>query len=277
MNGLFLHPFELDETSEFKQYKAEENDTLSLHFDANANPAFAFLGSTEYAPGYSIESVFFEGSKESQLNAWIITPDSASNGTSLFFVHGNAGHVVLNYQLTTPFVERGYKVFLFDYSEFGFSEGKAKRKNVLKDAQMALDYMLTRDEFKGDKIVVYGQSLGGHLASVVGTQKQELIDAMVIEGAFANHKDIASDRVPVLGRIFVAEQYSGTKTLPDFTKPLLVIHSVSDKTIPIEQGKKLYESATAPKSFYEIDSSHILGPFYYADSISYKIQSMLKP
>ena len=106
--------------------------------------------------------------------------------------------------------------------------------------------------------------------------KKHEIDALVVEGAFANHKDIAADRVPILGRIFVAEQYSGTKHLPDYTKPLLVIHSISDATVPISQGRKLFESANEPKAFYQIDSMHVRGPLYYADSISFKIQSMLE-
>lgn len=269
-----MHPFELTEASEFKQYRPEADDTLTLTFDAQRSPHFAYQGEGDYKPGYAINSVFFEGAKGHQLNAWIMEPDS-SNGTSLFFMHGNAGHVVLNYQLAEPFVQRGCKVFLFDYSDFGFSEGKAKRKTILEDSKMALDYMLTRSEFANEKIIVYGQSLGGHLAAVVGTQKQGLIDAMVIEGAFSNHKDIAGERVPVLGRIFVAEQYSATKTLPDFKKPLLIVHSINDLTIPIVHGHRLYDCATAPKTFYEIDSAHVRGPLYFADSICAKMDRML--
>jgi len=276
MNFLFLHPFELNEHSEFKQFKEESGDTLKLTFDEDAQPNFKFLGAAEYAPGYDINSVFFEGAKGNRLNAWIITPDGESNGTSLYFLHGNAGNIVYNYQLAIPFVKRGYKVFLMDYSEFGFSEGEAKRKIVLEDALKGFDYMKSRYEFEDENIVIYGQSLGGHLAAVVGTQKQDEIDALVVEGAFANHKDIAADRVPFLGRIFVAEQYSGTKHLPDYTKPLLVIHSISDATVPISQGRKLFESANEPKTFYQIDSMHVRGPLYYADSISFKIQSMLE-
>ncbi|MBK9423616.1 MAG: hypothetical protein IPN54_05745 [Bacteroidetes bacterium] len=47
---------------------------------------------------------------------------------------------------------------------------------------------------KGTKLVIYGQSLGGHLAAVVAQQRQDDIDALVIEGAFSSHKDIASKR-----------------------------------------------------------------------------------
>ena len=48
MNFLFLHPFELNEHSEFKQFKEESSDTLKLTFDEDAQPNFKFLGAAEY-------------------------------------------------------------------------------------------------------------------------------------------------------------------------------------------------------------------------------------
>lgn len=276
MDFMYLFPYELNENSHFAQYDEDVGDTLQLDFDSLANPHFSYVNGSKYDPSYSIKNVFFEGDKGKKLDAWIMEPKTSSNGTSIFFLHGNAGHVVYMYQLALPFVERGYKVFLFDYSEFGFSEGKAKRKFILDDALYAFDYMQSREEFKNDQIVIYGQSLGGHLASVVGTIKQKHVDAMVIEGAFSSHKDIAADRVPFFGRIFVAEKYSGKDSIPNFDKPLLVIHSLDDKTVPFELGKKLYDHATEPKSFYQIDSCHICGPLLYPDSISMKIQNMLE-
>lgn len=272
-NKLYLFPFELNEDSTFTQYDGAMNDTLRLRFNASADPEFYFEDQN-FQPGYSIRNTFFL-SQERNLNAWIMTPDS-SNGISLFFLHGNAGNVVYNYQLTEPYLERGYKVFLFDYSEFGFSEGKATRKNVLADGQTALEFMKKQPEFEGDKILVYGQSLGGHLAAVLGTENQDAIDGVVMEGGFSSHKDIAADRIPILGRIFVKEMYSGKKTISELKKPLLIVHSINDGTVPYSNGAEMYRNATEPKTLYAIDSCHICGPLYYADSISARMQQMLK-
>jgi len=271
-NKLFLHPYKLTENSTFTQYEPEKNDTLRLRFNKQGDPDFYFE-SQEYAPGYTIRNTYFE-SDDRQLNAWIMTPDS-SNGTSLFFLHGNAGNVVYQYQLMEPYLERGYKVFLFDYSAFGFSEGKATRKNVLEDGRSAFQFMQTQQEFQGDQIIFYGQSLGGHLAAVIGTEFQKDIEGVVIEGGFSSHKDVGADRVPVLARIFIREMYSGKKSIGKLKKPLLVVHSVSDAAVPFSNGAEMYRNATAPKSFYAIDSCHVCGPLYYADSISARMQNML--
>jgi fermentation-respiration switch protein FrsA (DUF1100 family) len=95
-----------------------------------------------------------------------------------------------------------------------------------------------------------------------------------LEGAFSSHDDIAGERAGFIGRWFIGEKYSAKDSIPLIKKPVLVIHSIGDRTIPIEHGKRLYAAATEPKSFYQIDSTHILGPLYYADSIVARIERM---
>ena len=58
-------------------------------------------------------------------------------------------------------------------------------------------------------------------------------------------------------------------------KPLLIIHSVDDKKVPIKFGKQIFENANSPKEFYEIDKPHINGLNYYSDEITGKIKGMI--
>jgi len=56
----------------------------------------------------------------------------------------------------------------------------------------------------------------------------------------------------------------------------LVIHSTEDETIPFEMGQEIFKHANEPKDFYEIEKCHIFGTNYYADSISARINKMIK-
>jgi fermentation-respiration switch protein FrsA (DUF1100 family) len=205
----------------------------------------------------------------------MLKPKDKSASITILHLHGNAGCLLSQYTAISPLIKQGFQIFMFDYSGFGFSEGKATKKNVLIDALSTLDYLKTREDIKNTKLVLYGQSLGGHLSAVVGTKRQSEIDALVIEGAFSSHKDIGAYTIPVIGRIFVKQGYSAKRSIKDFHKPLLVIHSSEDETIPLYMGKRIFDAANEPKEFYEIRKCHMCGPDSYPSEIADKIKKTI--
>ena len=275
-NKIFLHPFPLTRTDTYSEYVEEFEDTLTLSFQEDYSPVIKQSNNEIADLPYRINNHFFENSNGDSLNAWLIQPKENYNGTTIYFLHGNAGNIVYNYGLMEPFMKNGFQVFMIDYSGFGFSQGKSKRNSVLRDGQEGLDYLLSRKDIHYHKLLIYGQSLGGHLAAVVGTKNQSVIDGLIVEGAFSSHKDIANDRVPVLSRIFVREMYSAEKSIRNYKKDLLIIHSTEDKTIPYKHGERLYEVANEPKSLYTIDGRHVFGPLLYGDSIMLKMKEMVE-
>lgn len=254
-------------------------DTSILHIGENFQPSFTDSKNNMTPSSYTIESILFKSSSGNILNGWLLRPnDPSAVNTTILFMHGNGGNILSEYQALTPLLERGFQFFVFDYSGYGFSQGKASRSNVLKDANSALAYLRGRPEIQNTKLVLYGQSLGGNVATVVAAQNENKIDALVTEGAFSSHKDIGAYNFKpgFLARVLIAEKYSASGSISKFHKPVLIIHSTEDKTVPFYMGQKLYAKANQPKTFYPIQHEHVQGPQYYADSISYKIRSMLK-
>jgi len=277
-------------------YQAEKLPAPPLHFtllpDNNRrDTAYMDIADNKFQPvytdrnhqpidlSYTLESVVFTSKDGNKLNGWFLTPRKiAPNGITLLFLHGNAGNVFSQKEGPMEFVKRGFKVFLVDYSGYGFSEGHSTRKNFLADGNSALDYMLSRPDVKGDKIVIYGQSLGGHLSATVAAENEKKIDALVIEGAPSSHKDIAAHmfrKVGFLARMIVKDVYPAKKSIEHYHKPLLLIYSSEDQVVPIYMGHKLFDNANQPKSFYEVKHPHIFAPEFYADSITYKIKGMV--
>lgn len=274
-NKLYLRPSALSsDTQLLKQVR--NKDTVYISFNpVNHQPTY-LKGKTDTIQfDYTIESVVFKNKNGNELNGWLIKPKNLKPTTTIIHFHGNAGNILGQHRAMTPLLKFGFQIFVFDYSGFGFSTGKATRKNVLLDAHAALDYIKTRSDVNATKLVIYGQSLGGHLSAVVANQRQNDIDALVIEGAFSSHKDIAADMAGFIGRILVSEKYSAYASISSVKKPVLIIHSTQDETIPFKMGQKLFEKANHPKEFYEIKECHICGPRYYADSIAQKINRLL--
>ena len=275
-NSAFLQPDKITSTK-LKFANGTSTDTTVVFFKGdNHQPIFLKNGKDTINLDFTIESVVFESSNGNKLNGWILKPKNTIPTITLLHLHGNAGFLLSQLQAISPLIKKGFQIFMFDYSGFGFSEGNATRKNVLADALSALDYVKTRQDVKDTKLVIYGQSLGGHLSAVVGALRQNDIDGLVIEAAFSSHKDIAANFAGFIGRLLVKQGYSAIKSIKEFHKPLLVIHSTEDQLIPFYMGKKIFDNANSPKEFFEVKKGHICAPTYYADEILNKIKNMLK-
>lgn len=274
-NKTFLHPTKLDSSANHQTLYLE-GDTVTINYSgANKQPLFVRNGRDTVEFKHSIESVMFMSESGNILNGWMLKPKEVKPKATILYFHGNSGDIASMHWAMTILMREGFQVLAIDYSGYGLSEGKATRKNVLKDGNSSVDYLLSREDVKNTKIVIYGQSLGGHLSAVVATQNQDKIDALVMEGAFSSHKEIGKVFAGFLGTWFVKEMYSAKASLPNFHKPILIIHSSEDDVIPLEMGKSLYEVANEPKELYEIKGCHICGSRIYAKEIATKIFEML--
>ncbi len=273
---MFLQPTKIPISAKKATLKSATDTTFINFVGDNHQPIFVDKDNKTLDIGYIVESINFKSADGNQLNGWLLKPQNAAADITILHLHGNAGNVLEQYRAIAPLVKYGFQVFVLDYSGFGFSEGKATRKNVLTDALSAVDYLKTRQDVNPTKLVIYGQSLGGHLAAVVAKQREKDIDALVIEGGFSSHKDIAKTVGGFFGKLIVKEMYSGKESINDYHKPLLVIHSSEDEDVPFFLGKKMFDSANEPKEFFEIKKCHICGPQFYVEEISAKIKKIFK-
>lgn len=276
---MFLVPYKIDKHKVQKAFiDYETNDTMRLVADTNLNPIITNKNGLTYTYPFTVRNVFFKNSVGNNLQGWIFKVEK-NNGISLLFTHGNGGNILYHFSLVIPLVKKGFNVFIFDYSGFGVSDGKATRKNVLLDGQAALDFYLQQEECKGKKVLVYGQSLGGHLAVCLAQRNESKIDGLIVEGAFSNHDDVGAhvSHLGFFAKMMIREYYDGIKSIQKFKKPVLIIHSINDRVVPYKFGEKLYKNAIAEKKeFYPIDSAHIYGPIYFTDSIDAKMRRMVK-
>lgn len=223
----------------------------------------------------NIKPLDFKSKSGNNLSGLLLTPKNNLR-TDLIFLHfhGSGSNVSeYHFPLMTKFAEKGYQVYTFDYSGYGFSEGKATRKTVLTDAYSALDFIKNNPEFKDKKIILLGQSYGGYLASVVGSNRQNDIEGIVIEGAFYSHRKEAVYTAGFIANI-VYDGIRAEKEIKKNNKPVLIIHSNEDKRTPIKFGRKIFDEANEPKYFMEIEKRHLEGLLFYGDSIKNKINKI---
>lgn len=244
------------------------------------NSSFYDPGKEPVAISWNVsEEGFFKGATGQDLNYLYIKPDRGEAIASVFILHGNDGNLASCKNLVMPFVKNGYQVFLFDYQGFGKSEGYPTHRNLLNDAETFLNYIKQRPETKGKKLLVAGFSLGGQLSIALTERNQDSIDALVVEGTFTSHKDIAvytsAGISKFFAKILVSSGYNAKNLVSKIDTPKLIIHSSEDDVNPYSMGVALYDAAADPKLFWEIKGGHIEGLERYEEEYIQKLNTLL--
>lgn len=198
------------------------------------------------------------------LNGWILHPDTEEPLGYILHFHGNAANISNQYRSVVPLVKAGYIAVVFDYQGYGLSEGKKpKQPFVLDDGLAMIDTVYAMAN--GQPIILFGQSLGGHLAVVAAAQKQDKLTGLVVEGAFTGHKEIAIKVAKGgfkltpkwLVRMMVPSKYDAIDVVDQITIPKLFIHSTKDRICPYEMGQALHQKAVGSKDLWTVHGRHI--------------------
>ena len=86
----------------------------------------------------------------------------------LLYIHGNAEDLGDIRPQLERFHRWGYSVFAYDYRGYGTSDGKPSEKRAYQDAETAYQYLTEQLKIPGDRIIVYGRSVGGWVCGGVG-------------------------------------------------------------------------------------------------------------
>ena len=215
------------------------------------------------------------------LHAWFVpainvTTPAKAKGT-VIFVHGNGGNITASWPFVNWLPGNGYNVFTFDYRGYGNSQGTPSPQGLFEDTQAAIAYIRQKADIDPDKLFVISQSLGGNntIAAIGSTSPSHTplgyenmkqgIRAIVIDSTFYFYTSIANAKIPGAG-LLMNDDYSAAHHVAALAPiPLLFIHGTSDRIVPYEQGKRLFEIAPDPKQFITIPGGqHItaLSSFY---------------
>ena len=203
--------------------------------------------------GLQFEDVSLTTSDNELLHGWYV-PATDSVGTVLFF-HGNAGNISHRLDSIEIFHELKLDVLIFDYRGYGQSSGKASEKGTYIDSQTAWDYLVNERDIAPKKIVIFGRSLGGAVASWLAARTTPGV--VILESCFTTVPDMAERIYPFLpARKFTRLQYPVIEHVKHVSSPMLVVHSQQDEIIPFDMGQAVFAASPEPKEILVISGDH---------------------
>jgi uncharacterized protein len=237
------------------------NQSRMVYFPSNQ------METNPQAVGLNYESIKLVTKDNLELSGWFIpavkNPEK-SEPSVILFCHGNAGNIGDRLDYFPIFHSLGLSTLIFDYRGFGDSNGIPTEEGTYADVDAAWRYLTIERKIPADKIIVYGESLGGAIAGYAAQQYQP--QALILASTFTSIRDRAQEQYPYLPIHLISKfSYNTIARLPEIKSPTLVIHSPEDKIISFHHGQDLFKAANEPKMFLKIHGSHNEG---FLESIS---------
>lgn len=218
------------------------------------------------------EDVWFASADGTRLHGWFLPAQGKAKGT-VVHMHGNAQNLTSHVDFVAWLPAQGFAVFVFDYRGYGESAGSPSRGGVVADAHAALDYVRSRADVDPLRVVVFGQSLGGAIATAaLGEGDTSGVRGLAVDSTFGSYIAMGN---AVLGGTFLtwpfawlllsdehAPEHSITKIAP---VPILFLHGTQDPVVPLAEGRRLFAAAAEPKTFVELGEPGHTVATYTAD------------
>lgn len=202
--------------------------------------------------GLSYEDVYITTQDRVRLNGWFIKNPNAKY--TLIFFHGNAGNISHRLDKIAVFYKTGLNIFIIDYRGYGKSEGNPSEQGLYSDALAAYDYLDQRTDIDTNKLIAYGESLGGAVAVDLATKRK--MAGLIVDSSFTSVPEMAQAKSVWVPGFLISTKMDSLSKIKRVNVPKLFIHSPNDEIIPYSMGEKLYNAAPAPKGFLKIKGSH---------------------
>ncbi|KAF8637074.1 hypothetical protein AX17_003074 [Amanita inopinata Kibby_2008] len=141
-------------------------------------------------------------------------------------------------------------VLMVSYRGYGLSEGTPSEKGLRRDAQAALDYVLSQPNLSSHPVIVYGLSLGGAVAIDLTSRNPSKISGLIVENTFTSLPDVVHGW-PLIGIFsFLCHQRwnSAAKiTHIPSSLPILMLSGRRDEVVPPQHMNKLHQLALTRK------------------------------
>ncbi len=213
------------------------------------------------------------------LSAWFVPAqgDAPTGKGVILYCHGNAGNIGHRLDYIQNFHRLGLATFIFDYRGFGESKGEPTEAGTYADVEAAWEYLTVTKKIPANQIIVYGESLGGAIATYIAAKKQP--GGLILAATFTSLNDRAAEIYPYIPiRLISKFSYDSLARISQIHRPILIMHSPDDEVIPFHHGKSLFAAANEPKEFVQTTGDHNNGFLNsepaYSDSIDRYVKSV---
>jgi len=193
------------------------------------------------AAPFAVEPVEIETADGLALRSWWHPP--AEGKPAVLYLHGNSEHIGDYTRGAAPLAAAGYGVLMLEYRGYGGNSGTPSDEGLLRDGRAGMDWLAVRG-FSGDRIVLYGYSLGTGVAVPLAAEHD--VAGVILAAPFASIAEMGYALYPDwFVDLLLADRFDSIAWIAAVDEPVLILHGTEDRTVPPAQSA-LLASAGGP-------------------------------
>eukprot|EP01113_Clastostelium_recurvatum_P030827 TRINITY_DN3788_c0_g1_i1.p1 TRINITY_DN3788_c0_g1~~TRINITY_DN3788_c0_g1_i1.p1 ORF type:complete len:291 (-),score=61.28 TRINITY_DN3788_c0_g1_i1:47-823(-) len=195
------------------------------------------------------EEVHLTTSDNVRIMGWLFRQADAKRCPTVLFLHSNAGnlsHRLMN--IRNMYHALHVNVFILSYRGYGKSDGHPTEAGLQRDAQAALSYLEANPDIDASRIILFGRSLGGGVASWLASHcNNPGVKAVVLENTFTSIPDMIEVVMPWLRHVkaLCNNVWNSRQHISSVHIPILFLSGALDPLVPPSQMRQLYDAATS--------------------------------
>jgi fermentation-respiration switch protein FrsA (DUF1100 family) len=186
-----------------------------------------------------------------EIQAYLL--DSPSSNRILIYFHGNAGNISHRMPDLLKINSFGINVLGVGYRGYGTSQGRPSERGIYIDGRAALEYVTEELGYDLADVIILGRSIGTAVA--IHVSQDQNLGGLILVTPLTSGKEHARISLPGIFPLLAGGSFNSIEKIGNAVCPILVVHGTGDNVIPIEMGRKMFESARGEKRIVEIEGA----------------------
>ena len=190
------------------------------------------------------EAVWHERPGGVRVVSWV-RPPRRPDAPTLFYLHGNGGHMGGRAGRITELTEDGAGLVIMSYRGYSGSGGKPSEAANLSDARAIFEASANALKVPMNRWVIFGESLGTAIATRLAEAYP--VRGLVLDSPFTSMVATGGYHYPYLPvRWFLRDRYETDDIIGNVRVPILMLHHEVDAVVPSHMSVELARRATSP-------------------------------